>query len=271
VVSYSLTGDLALALSLAANADLVSLDRFMAQDLQITTKPDRTPVTDADEAVERVIRAGLQASRPTDSIFGEELGSDAKDYGPQPGRQWIIDPIDGTAGFLRGLPIWGTLIALVVDGTPVVGVVSAPALKKRWYAARGHGAWTTSTGSQTPTAISVSMVGALEDATVSYNSLPGWIDDGRGEQVQALATGAWRARAIGDFWSYMLVAEGSLDVAGEPDLKPFDMAALVPIVEEAGGRFSSLDGNPDVWHGTALATNGHLHDAVLALTRKSEP
>jgi histidinol-phosphatase len=269
VVSYSLPGDLALALSLAANADLVSLNRFEAQDLKVSTKPDRTPVTDADEAVERVIRQGIQASRPTDSIFGEELGSDAKDFGPQPGRQWIIDPIDGTAGFLRGLPIWGTLIALVIDGTPVLGVVSAPALKKRWYAATGHGAWMTTTGSKNPVPLAVSQVGALQDATVSYNSLPGWIDDGRAQHVQALAQGAWRARAIGDFWSYMLVAEGSLDVAGEPDLKPFDMAALVPIVQEAGGRFSSLDGEPDIWHATALATNALLHDEVLSITRKS--
>ena len=268
MVSYSLSGDVALALSLAANADLVSLDRFEAQDLKISTKPDRTPVTDADEAVERIIRSGIQASRPGDSIFGEELGSDSKNSGPQPGRQWIIDPIDGTAGFLRGLPVWGTLIALAIDGTPVLGVVSAPALKRRWYGATGLGAWMTTSGSTTPTPLAVSQVASLSDATISYNSLPGWVEDGRRDQVHALATGAWRARALGDFWSYMLVAEGSLDVAGEPDLKPFDMAALVPIVEEAGGRFSSLDGEPGIWNGTALATNSLLHDEVLAITRK---
>jgi histidinol-phosphatase len=269
VVSYSLSGDVALAVAAAANADLVSLNRFEAQDLQISTKPDRTPVTDADEAVERVIRSTIAASRPHDSIFGEEMGSDASDSGPQPGRQWIIDPIDGTAGFLRGLPIWGTLIALAIEGTPVLGVVSAPALKKRWYGANGLGAWMTTTGSQTPQALGVSKVSSLQDATVSYNSLPGWIEDGRESQVKALAMGAWRSRAIGDFWSYMLVAEGSLDVAGEPDLKPFDMAAVVPIVTQAGGRFSSLDGDEGIWSGTALATNGLLHNEVLALTRKT--
>jgi len=268
VVNYSLSGDLALALAAVAQADLVSKNRFQAQDLTISTKPDRTPVTDADQAVERIIRAAITASRPDDHILGEEMGSDSTTPGPQPGRQWIIDPIDGTAGFLRGLPIWGTLIALAIDGEPVVGVVSAPALSKRWYAATGHGAWMTTGHSSTATQISVSAVGVVADATVSYNSLPGWIEDGRGEQVQTLATSAWRARAIGDFWAYMLVAEGSLDVAGEPDLQVYDIAALVPIVEEAGGRFSSLDGEPGIWHGSALATNGALHDEVLGITSK---
>lgn len=265
---FSPSDDLALALSAAANADLVSLPRFRAQDLVVTTKPDRTPVTDADQAVERLIRSTITASRPDDAVLGEEMGSTSTSPGPQPGRQWIVDPIDGTAGFLRGLPIWATLIALAVDGVPVVGVVSAPALGQRWYAARGHGAFTTKAPHRTPRAIGVSAVKKLADATVSYNSLPGWINDGRSDQVTRLATSAWRARAIGDFWSYMLVAEGSLDVAGEADLQPYDMAALVPIIEEAGGRFSSLDGDPGVWSGTALATNGALHNEVLAITRR---
>jgi histidinol-phosphatase len=269
VVHFSPSDDLALALSAAANADLVSLPRFRAQDLVVTTKPDRTPVTDADQAVEKLIRSTIAAARPEDAILGEEMGSTSQSAGPQPGRQWIIDPIDGTAGFLRGLPIWATLIALAVDGEPVVGVVSAPALGQRWYGARGHGAFTTTWSQPEPAALRVSKVEKLADATVSYNSLPGWINDGRGEQVTQLATGAWRARAIGDFWSYMLVAEGSLDVAGEADLQPYDMAALVPIVEEAGGRFSSLDGDQGVWTGTALATNGALHDEVLGITRRS--
>lgn len=270
MVDYSLSGDLALALAAAANADLVSLNRFQAQDLVISTKPDRTPVTDADHAVERIIRKTITQSRPDDHILGEEMGSDSSTAGPQPGRQWIIDPIDGTAGFLRGLPIWGTLIALAIDGIPVVGVVSAPALGKRWYGAHGHGAWMTSSGSRKATALSVSSVGLVQDATVSYNSLPGWIGDGRAEQVQNLATSAWRARAIGDFWSYMLVAEGSVDIAGEPDLQVYDIAALVPIVEEAGGRFSSLDGEPGIWSGSALATNGLLHDEALTITTKGK-
>jgi histidinol-phosphatase len=269
VVNFSPSDDLALALAAAANADLVSLPRFRAQDLVITTKPDRTPVTDADQAVEKLIRSTIATARPDDAILGEEMGSTSETVGPQPGRQWIIDPIDGTAGFLRGLPIWATLIALAIDGEPVVGVISAPALGQRWYAARGHGAFTTTWSHPEPAALRVSKVEKLADATVSYNSLPGWINDGRGEQVTQLATSAWRARAIGDFWSYMLVAEGSLDVAGEADLQPYDMAALVPILEEAGGRFSSLDGEHGVWKGTALATNGSLHDEVLDITRRS--
>ena len=271
MVSYSFSDDLALALTAAASADLVSLPRFMAQDFVVTTKPDRTPVTDADQAVEKLIRGTISASRPGDSILGEEFGSDDEKLGPQPGRQWIIDPIDGTAGFLRGLPIWATLIALAIDGEPVLGVVSAPALKKRWWAATGLGASMLDTASGLQQAIKVSQVKQLSDATVSYNSLPGWIQDGREHQVTALATTAWRARAIGDFWSYMLVAEGSLDVAGEADLQPYDMAALVPIISEAGGRFSSLDGAPSIWEGTALATNGLLHGEVLALTQKGAP
>jgi histidinol-phosphatase len=268
MVSYSFADDLALALAAAASADLVSLPRFRAQDLVVTTKPDRTPVTDADQAVEKIIRSTLHASRPDDAILGEEFGSDHATTGPQPGRQWIIDPIDGTAGFLRGLPIWATLIALAIDGEPVVGVVSAPALTKRWWAAHGLGATTLDTTSGVQQSLAVSQVAALADATVSYNSLPGWIDDGRQQQVTTLATTAWRARAIGDFWAYMLVAEGSLDVAGEADLQPYDMAALVPIVTEAGGRFSSLDGQPGIWDNTALATNGLLHDDVVTLTKK---
>ena len=269
MVHFSSSDDLALALAAAANADLVSLPRFRAQDLVITTKPDRTPVTDADQAVEKLIRSTIAAARPDDAILGEEMGSTSKTVGPQAGRQWIIDPIDGTAGFLRGLPIWATLIALAIDGEPVVGVVSAPALGQRWYAASGHGAFTTRTAHPEPVALRVSGVGKLADATVSYNSLPGWINDGRAEQVTRLATSAWRARAIGDFWSYMLVAEGSLDVAGEADLQPYDMAALAPIIGEAGGRFSSLDGEQGVWNGTGLATNGALHDEVLGITRRA--
>lgn len=257
--------DLALALRLAEAADAVSIDRFRSLDLAVSTKPDRTPVTDADQAVERAIRELLGAERPNDHILGEEY-SEGADRARRDGRQWIVDPIDGTANFLRGVPIWGTLIALAVDGVPVVGVVSAPALARRWWAARGAGAWTTRTGGLAggaPTRLQVSGVAALADAVVSYNSLPGWADAGRLDEVIRLARGAWRARAVGDMWSYMLVAEGAIDVAGEFDLQPYDMAALQPIVEEAGGRFTSVDGEEGPWHGSALATNGVLHNAVL--------
>ena len=267
---FTLQDDLALARVAVANADLVSLARFRAQDLVVTTKPDRTPVTDADQAVERVIRATLSASRPEDDIFGEEMGTDSDTIGARAGRQWIIDPIDGTAGFLRGLPIWGTLVALAIDGVPVVGAISAPALGKRWFGATGLGSWSTTGGSREEVPLQVSEVGAVADATVSYNSIGQWVADGRQESLLALAGSAWRTRALGDFWPYMLVAEGSLDMAGEPDLQPYDMAAIQPIVEGAGGRFSSLDGENSVWTGSALATNGLIHDEVLSLAKRDQ-
>jgi histidinol-phosphatase len=259
VTDFSIADDLALALALAADADLVSLDRFRAVDLEVSTKPDRTPVTDADQAVERGIRSGIEAARPGDAILGEEYGTEGDSS-----RQWIIDPIDGTANFLRGVPIWGTLIALAVDGVPVVGVVSAPALGKRWWGATGHGAHMRDLDG-TERALAVSGVERLEDASLSYNSLKGWDDAGRLESLVRLNRAVWRSRAVGDMWAYMLVAEGALDLVGEFDLQPYDMAALVPIVTEAGGRFSSLDGQPGPWHGTALATNGLLHDETLRL------
>ena len=267
---FTLQDDLALARVAVANADLVSLARFRAQDLVVTTKPDRTPVTDADQAVELVIRATLSASRPEDDIFGEEMGTDSNTIGARPGRQWIIDPIDGTAGFLRGLPIWGTLVALAIDGVPVVGAISAPALGKRWFGATGLGSWSTTGGSREEVPLQVSEVGAVADATVSYNSIGQWVADGRQESLLALTGRAWRTRALGDFWPYMLVAEGSLDMAGEPDLQPYDMAAIQPIVEGAGGRFSSLDGENSVWTGSALATNGLIHDEVLSLAKRDQ-
>ncbi len=258
MTEYSLDDDLALALTLAAAADLISLDRFNAVDLVVTTKPDRTPVTDADQAVERSIRSGIESARPHDAILGEE-------YGTQGGgsRQWIIDPIDGTANFLRGVPIWGTLISLAIDGVPVVGVVSSPALGKRWWAATGHGAWAQAEGHE-PKPIAVSRVAELADASLSYNSLKGWDDEGRLEEAITLSRAVWRSRAIGDMWAYMLLAEGAIDIVTELDLKPYDMAALIPIIVEAGGRFTSVEGEPGPWGGSALATNGLLHDASLA-------
>lgn len=260
------TADLALALRLADAADAISLERFRSVDLHVTTKPDRTPVTDADQAVERAIREGLAHERPGDGILGEEYGTE-KGSGAGAHRQWIIDPIDGTANFLRGVPIWGTLIALAIDSVPVVGVVSAPALGRRWWGARDCGAHTIAAGDTQPRRLRVSAVSSLDDAVLSYNSLPGWDDAGRLEPIIGLTRAVWRARAIGDMWSYMLVAEGAIDIAGEFDLQPYDMAALQPIVEEAGGRFTSVDGETGPWHGSALATNGLLHDEVLQRLR----
>ena len=264
MTDFSPADDLALALALAANADHISLDRFRAVDLVVTTKPDRTPVTDADQAVERSIRSGIEAARPTDSILGEEYGTQGDSA-----RQWIIDPIDGTANFLRGVPIWGTLISLAVEGEPVVGVVSAPALGKRWWAARGHGAWGQATGEE-PRALHVSKIADLADASLSYNSITGWDDAGRLDELMDLTRSVWRSRAIGDMWAYMLLAEGALDIVSEFDLQPYDMAALIPIIEEAGGRFTSVDGDSGPWSGSALASNGLLHDEVLKRVAKSD-
>ncbi|KQQ04055.1 MULTISPECIES: histidinol-phosphatase [unclassified Rathayibacter] len=257
----TLDDDLRLALRLADAADAISRDRFRALDLVVTTKGDHTPVTDADRAVEEAIREILDAERPDDSILGEEFGTSGDSS-----RQWILDPIDGTAHFLRGVPIWATLIALAVDGVPVVGVVSSPALGKRWWAARGSGAWVLD--GDEPRSIRVSQVADLADATFSYNSIQQWDGAGRLEQLLELARSVFRDRAYGDAWAYMLVAEGLIDGAGEFDVKPYDLAALIPIVEEAGGRFTSVDGEPGPWQGSALATNGVLHDAVLRIAAR---
>jgi histidinol-phosphatase len=255
-----LADDLALALRLADAADARSSARFRAADLRIETKPDRTPVTDGDEAVERAIREILAAERPDDAILGEEYGGERA-----PGRQWIVDPIDGTTNFLRGQPVWGSLIALAVDGVPVVGVASAPALRRRWWGAAGLGAWAADLPGGEQQRIHVSGVRRVEDAFISYNAIQGWDDAGWLEPLLALTRRSWRSRALGDFWAYMLVAEGQLDLVGEHDLKVYDLAALVPIVQEAGGRFTSLTGEPGPWAGTALATNGLLHPEVLQL------
>ncbi|WP_347878086.1 inositol monophosphatase family protein [Frigoribacterium faeni] len=264
--------DLRLALTLADAADAISTERYRSADLHVSLKPDRTHVTDADQAVERAIRAGIESERPGDSFYGEEFGDDSAgdDAGDDAAvrRQWIVDPIDGTANFLRGVPVWATLISLVVDGVPVLGVVSAPALGRRWWASTGGGAFSTEHGTAP---LRVSGVRELADASLSYNGLEYWREAGRLEPLLALTEQVWRTRAYGEFWSYLLVAEGALDVAGELGLQPYDMAAVIPIVEEAGGRFTSVDGDPGPWHGSALASNGLLHDAVLAVVAERAP
>lgn len=261
-MTLDLADDLAVALVLAAEADLISIDRYRAQDLDVQLKPDRSQVTDADTRVEKVIREHLARARPDDSILGEEFGTQGSSN-----RQWIIDPIDGTSNFVRGVPIWGALIALVVDGVPEVGVVSAPALGRRWYAATGHGAWLQQEG-QEPRRLHVSGIADLAEASLSYNSLQLWDSYGRLDQLVDLSRVVSRTRAYGDLWSYMLVAEGAVDIAGEFDLKPWDIAALVPIVREAGGRVTDADGTENALDTRSiLATNGLLHDAVLERLR----
>ena len=256
--STTYSTDLALALELADAADAITLQRFGAADLVVESKPDLTPVSDADRAVEEVIRERLAADRHDDAISGEEFGSQGCGD-----RRWVIDPIDGTKNFVRGVPIWATLIALLDGEDAVVGVVSAPSLGRRWWAARGSGAWTSALGGA-PRRIAVSRVANLEDASLSYASLDAWAQSDRRDRMVALTERVWRSRAYGDFWSYMLVAEGAVDIAAEPELSPWDLAALGPIVTEAGGRFSGLDGVDGVQQGTAAASNGLLHDALLA-------
>jgi histidinol-phosphatase len=251
--------DLRLALSIADQVDALTLRRFGDADLQVTTKPDLTPVTEADTDAERAIRSMLQRTRPRDMVVGEEL--EPTGHGR---RQWILDPIDGTKNFVRGVPVWATLIALVDDRTPVVGVVSAPALGRRWWAAAGTGAFTGRSLSQARQ-LRVSSVDHLEDASLSYSSLSGWEERGLLPGFLDLTRRCWRTRAYGDFWSYMLLAEGAVDLACEPELALHDMAALVPIVTEAGGRFTGLDGVDGPWGADAVATNAALHEETLAV------
>ncbi len=250
--------DLRLAHVLADQVDALTMARFGAQDLIVESKPDLTPVTDADRAAEDSLRAQLSHTRSRDAILGEERGATGHSS-----RQWVLDPIDGTKNFVRGVPVWATLIGLVEDGEPVMGVVSAPALKRRWWAAEGQGAF-TGTSLMRATRMHVSSVPAIEEASLSYSSLDGWLRHGRGGQFLEMQSRFWRTRAFGDFWSYMMVAEGAVDAACEPELEVHDMAALVPIVREAGGRFTSLTGEDGPWGGNALATNGWIHDDVLA-------
>jgi histidinol-phosphatase len=253
-------GDLRVALELADRADAITTDRFGAADLRVETKPDLTPVSDADRAVEQAIREHLAGVRPGDAVLGEEFGG----ADGVVGRRWVIDPIDGTKNFVRGVPVWATLIALLdAAGEPVVGVVSAPALGRRWWAHRRGGAWTSVFGGE-PRQIHVSAVADLADASLSFSSLSGWAALGRREAFVALTDRVWRTRAYGDFWSYMLVAEGAVDVAAEPELSLWDMAALAPIVTEAGGRFTGLDGTDGIGQGNAAASNGLLHADFLA-------
>ena len=253
--------DLRLAHVLADAVDQLTMSRFKAQDLEVSTKPDLTEVTDADRAAEQLVRAQLSRSRSRDQVIGEEFGS----TGSSP-RQWVIDPIDGTANFVRGVPVWATLIGLIEEGRPVVGLVSAPSLGRRWWGGTDAGAWTGSRLSSA-TRLQVSGVDRIEEASLSYSSLHGWAERERLREMLNLMQRFWRTRAYGDFWSYMLVAEGAVDVACEPELKLHDMAALVPIVTEAGGRFTSLDGEPGPFGGSAVATNGLLHDEVLRRLR----
>ena len=272
--------DIELAWALADTADAISLARFGAGDLQVSAKPDLTPVTDADLAVEQALRDQLARYRPDDQVVGEEFGAPAggssggyPDGGAprgggaspdKPVRQWILDPIDGTKNFVRGVPVWATLIGLFQAGRPVLGMVSAPALGRRWWARVGGGAFGSFAGGPARR-LRVSGVGELSDASLSFSELGEWQVAGLAGQFRALCDRCWRTRGYGDFFSYMLVAQGAVDIAAEPELSLWDLAALAPIVSEAGGEFTALDGAPvGLQTRSALASNGRLHPVVRA-------
>jgi histidinol-phosphatase len=248
--------DLTLALDLADLADAISLPRFRAADLLVETKSDLTPVTETDRAVEEAIRRRLADQRPDDAVVGEEQG--AVGATDAPGR-WIIDPIDGTKNYVRGIPIFATLIAVEQAGRLVAGVASAPAMGRRWWAARGRGAFADGRP------IHVSKVSRSEDGLLLFGGLTAWRKKGRLENLLSLAAGFYRSRGFGDFWMHMLVAEGSADVATEPEVSLWDLAAVQVIIEEAGGRFTDLAGHARPDGGSALSSNGLLHEHALAV------
>ena len=244
--------DLRLALELAEAADQITMKHFRLASLEVRTKADQSPVSEADEAVERMIRDRLKRERPGDGIIGEEFGTSG-----DTARRWIIDPIDATKNYIRGIPIFATLIGLEENGELVTGVVSAPALGRRWSASRGNGAFCNGI------ALRVSNAATLADAHIGYDGPSDFDPLGQTDSFMSLVRRCGRARGFGDFWIHMLVAEGAIDIAVEPRVAPWDMAAVQVIVEEAGGRFTDLAGNARYDGGSALSTNGALHDAVL--------
>jgi histidinol-phosphatase len=258
--------DLALALELADVADVITMARFRAEDLVVETKPDLTPVSEADRAVEQALREHLATRRPEDTVFGEEYGGGdaaggASDAG-QGARRWIVDPIDGTKGYVRRMQVWATLLALEEDGEMVVGVISAPAMGRRWWAARGTGAFTVDVAGGEPRAIRVSGVRELGDAQMCFGGHEEWRQTGRLEALLALSEACWRTRGYGDFWQYMLVAEGAAEIALDPAAALWDLAAPMVVVREAGGGFTDFGGATTAAGGSGVGSNGLVHDAA---------
>ena len=256
---------LVFALGLADIADATALGAFR-RDLEISTKPDRTFVTEADRAIEESLRARIGDAFPDHGIVGEEFGTSD----PDAAVRWYLDPIDGTHNFMRGVPLFGTLLGIERDGELQVGVVSAPAIGGRWYARRGGGAWAVDTGrvgGGKPRRIAVSKVSAVRDMQLLYGSAQDVVASGKAPGFGDLIDDVWRDRGFGDFWGYTLVGEGAAEAMVESDLSSWDMAGPMVVVEEAGGRMTTFDGRRSVHERTAVASNGILHDEVLRRLR----
>ncbi len=248
--------ELGLALELADIADALTLQRFGASDLQVETKADMTPVTEADRRTEDALRQHLRRTRPDHAVTGEEFGAD--DSGSE--WRWLLDPIDGTKNYARGIPVWASLIALCHGDDPVCGVVSAPALRRRWLACRGEGAW-----NDAGETLAVSRIDSLDAATLSCTDFRDLDAHSGAAGFRTLASRCRIVRGFGDFWSHVLTAEGSVDVAIEAGVKPWDLAALQVIVTEAGGRLTDFSGVDRIDGGSAVTSNGILHDRVLRI------
>jgi len=243
-----LDADLRFAAALADAADAITMRRFRALDLRVETKPDLTPVSEADRDAEQAIRELVSSSARGESVLGEEFGDDGGD------RKWIVDPIDGTTSYVRGAPVWATLLALEQQGVVELAFVSAPALGRRWWARRGEGAFADGRRCR------VSGVGRIEDAAVSATSQRRMPDGWR-----TIVERSWSNRGLGDFWQYCLLAEGAVDIACDRVVKVWDYAGVQLVVEEAGGRCTTFEGAPPADGATFVATNGALHDEAVAL------
>ena len=253
-LALALDRDLALALQLADEADRIAMARFRAHDLKVDRKPDLTPVTEADHAIESGFRERIRAERPEHAVTGEEFGADAGAGGPW---RWVIDPIDGTRSFVRGMETWATLIALQRDGVTQVAVASAPAMRLRFHAVRGEGAHLNHRR------IQVSEISRVDEALITHTSLPGFARVGLADRFVRLAARCWDARGLGNSMSHLSVARGTADIGWTSRANIWDFAALGLIVEEAGGRFTDHSGDDPVLGGTGISSNSLLHDTVL--------
>lgn len=247
-----MNADLELAQHLADAADVITMRHFRSVDLRVESKPDRSPVSNADREAEAAIREMLTAERPGDAVMGEEYGSAGEGN-----RRWIVDPVDATKNYIRGIPVFATLVALEEDGDIAVGVVSAPALGARWWASRGEGAFSGDRRLQ------VSAIGDLADAQLCHAGFEEWREGGSADSLVALSARCARTRGFGDFWQHMLVAQGSAEIAVDPVVSLWDVAAIKVIVEEAGGRFTDLAGTSTADGGSAVSSNGLLHEETL--------